>query len=150
MIVDIESKEEKPVTGTFELPGGGKVHLKLLSARDMKEIRKACIKTRDTYPWLPIDPDHPEKGSGYRHFESPDFNGELFAEMSHDRNITGWEDLFDGKENPIPVTKENKVLLMSKKDDGERLAPEFVETVQAGNKALAEEEKKGAEAAEKN
>ena len=135
MIIDFEEKEVK---GTFELKGGGKVHLRLLNADDFKAIRKACVKKRAEYPLVGEG-----KAARYQRFEYEDFDAEKFAAMVNDRNITGWDDLYDRNEKPIPVTPENKTLLM------ERVA-EFKEAVTEGNKALQEKEKAEAKAAEKN
>ncbi len=140
MIVDLENKEEK---GTFELKGGGKIHLRLLSAEDFRAMRKACVKTVSEYPYLDIDPADPKKGKKYFQFDREEFDGDLFREMQLDRNITGWDDIFDRNKKPIPVTKENKVLLYT-------VVPEFREAVDKGLAALKEAEKARAEAAEKN
>jgi hypothetical protein len=131
MIVDLEEKEE---SGTFELEGGGKVSLRLLSGVDLKAMRKACMTTAVEYPLL---------DGKYQRFEAPKFNGELFEEMKWDRAITGWEALFDRNKKPIPVTPENKVLLMEK-------AEEFAAAVNAGLASLKEAEKVRTEQAEKN
>lgn len=131
MIVDLEDKEEK---GSFELKGGGKVHLRLMSEKDVKEIRDACVKTRTEYPFL---------GGKYQRFEVEDVNTDLMTEMRLNRNITGWDDLFDRNKKPIPVTKENKVLLM-------KLVPLFAEAVENGLKTLKVVEKDRTEQAEKN
>ncbi len=131
MIVDLEDKEEK---GTFELKGGGKVHLRLLSGADLKDMRKATMTTAVEYPLL---------DGKYQRFEAPKFDGELFESMKWDRVITGWDLLFDRNEKAIPVTPENKVLLIEK-------VPEFAEAVNAGLAFLKEAEKVRAEQAEKN
>lgn len=131
MIVDLEDKE---VTGTFDLPGGGKVHLRLRNEQDEKEIRAACITPVVEYPLL---------DGKYQRFESEKTDLDLFFEMSMDRNITGWDDLFDRNEKPIPVTAKNKVALM-------KLVPVFRDAVNAGIKALKEKEAAEAKALEKN
>jgi hypothetical protein len=139
MIVDLDEKTE---SGSFELKGGGKVHLRLLSATDLKEMAKACIKVNAEYPLLKDPIDGKEK---YQRFEGRTFNDELWEEMKCDRAITGWDDLFDKNGNPIPCTKENKVLLMT---PGK--APEFLKAVEEGLKALKEADTARAEGAEKN
>jgi hypothetical protein len=137
MKVDLKEKE---TAGSFELEGGGKVHLRLLTGTDLKEMRKACVKKVVEYPLL----EDPATGKK-RHvrFEAEDFDAEKFASMGHDRNITGWDDLYDRNEKLIPVTPENKDLLMER-------VQQFSEAVKEGNKALREQEKAEAEAAEKN
>ncbi len=131
MIVELEEKEE---SGSFELPGGGKVHLRLRSEKDEKEIRAACTTKLVEYPLL---------DGKYQRFETEKVDYELFAEMSFDRNITGWEDLFDKNKKPIPVTKEIKVLLMKN-------VQLFRATVENGLKALKAAESAKVENAPKN
>jgi len=126
--------EERPETGTFELKGGGKVHLRLLTGDDLRAMRKACSKKVVEYPLL---------GGKHIRFEAEQFDSELFQRMGWERNITGWDDLYDRNEKPIPVTEENKALLMEK-------VPEFFEAVALGNAALKEAEKAKAEQVEKN
>ncbi|MFH2075982.1 MAG: hypothetical protein ABIJ57_11665, partial [Pseudomonadota bacterium] len=60
-----------------------------------------------------------------------------------DRVIISWENLFDVKEKPIPCTKENKILLMSR-------SLKFAKFIGDSLKNLAEVEAKDAENAEKN
>jgi hypothetical protein len=139
MIVDLDEKTE---SGTFELKGGGKVTIRLLTLNDLREIRKATGKTVAEYPLLE---DPKTKELIYRRFEGFHFDSDLFDEMKWDRIITGWEDLFDKNKKPIPVTKEMKVLLMT---SGK--APEFVEAVENGLKALREADEAKSKAAEKN
>ena len=137
MIVDLEDREEK---GSFDLGGGGKVHLRLLGSADMREMRAACVKTVSEYPLL----KDPETGKErYQRFEREEFDGELWREMQLDRNITGWEGIVDRNKKPIPVTQEHKVLLYS-------TVPAFRNAVDNGLKALKEAEKARAEALEKN
>ncbi len=131
MIVDLTEKEEK---GSFELKGGGKVHLRLRNDKDEKEIRVATVMQVVEYPLL---------DGKYQRFESEKTDMNLYIEMSWDKNITGWDDLFDCNKKPIPVTKENKILLM-------RMVPAFGEAVIAGMKILKENEKKKQEELPKN
>lgn len=131
MIVDLEEKTE---CGSFELRGGGKVHLRLLAATDIKKMRKACLTPTIEYPLL---------DGKYQRFEGQNFNGELFESMSWDCGITGWDNVFDRNEKAIPVTPENKVLLMER-------VPEFRLAVEAGMKALKEAEAKKEKELEKN
>ena len=131
MIVDLKEKEE---SGTFELAGGGKVHLRLRSEADEKAIRAACRTIVAEYPFL---------DGQYRRFEVEKTDPDLFFEMSMDRNITGWDDLFDKNKKPIPVTKENKVLLMKN-------VPRFRDAVNAGLQVLKDREREQAEILPKN
>jgi len=139
MIVDLEEKTE---SGTFELKGGGKVTIRLLTVNDLRDIRKATGKTVAEYPLLK-DPKTGEMV--YRRFEGFHFDGDLFDEMKWDRIIIGWENLFDKNKKPIPCTKEMKVLLMT---SGKAL--EFVEAVENGLKALQEADEAKSKAASEN
>lgn len=131
MIVDLEDKE---VAGTFELPGGGKIHLRLRNEADEKKIRAACITSAVEYPLL---------DGKYQRFESEKTDVDLYYAMGTDANISGWEGILDKNEKPIPCTLENKVLLM-------KLSPVFRDAVSAGIKALKEKEEKEAKESEKN
>jgi hypothetical protein len=130
MIVDLKEKEE---SGSFDLKGGGKVHLRLRSEQDEKEIRAACVTTTAEYPFL---------DGKYQRFEVEKTNTELYVEMCWDKNITGWEGVLEDKK-PVPVTKENKILLMRK-------SLPFQEAVTNGLKALQEASRSRTERAEKN
>ena len=131
MIVDLNEKTE---SGWFDLEGGGRVHLRLLDITDIRDMRKACLKTV---------PEYPKIDGKYQRFEGQEFDGDLWNEMLWDRTIIGWEGIFDRDERPIPVTKEHKVLLMMR-------VPEFVRVYEEGIKALKAAEEVRAEAAEKN
>lgn len=130
-VIDLEEKEE---SAWFDLEGGGRVHLRLLSIKDIREIRTACYSSVAEYPKL---------DGKYQRFEAQTFNDELFTEMRLDRNILGWENLFDKNGKEIPVTKENKALLYERSDV-------FRKAVDDGLQALQEAEKATAEASEKN
>ena len=121
MIVDLEEKTE---CGSFELKGGGKVHLRLLTGTDIKEMRKACLSNIVEYPLL---------DGKYQRFEGTKFDEELWESMKWDRGITGWDNLFDCNKKAIPVTPENKALLMER-------VMEFRLAVENGLKALKEAE----------
>jgi hypothetical protein len=131
MIVDLEERID---SGTFELKGGGKVHLKLLSAQDLKDMRRECNTKKVEYPLL---------DGQYRRFESVDTDSDKWVEMLYDRTITGWDDLYDRNGKPVPVTAENKLLLINK-------VPAFLEAYEAGMKVLKAEADGRAEASEKN
>ena len=131
MIVDLNEKTE---SGWFDLEGGGRVHLRLLDITDIRDMRKACLKTV---------PEYPKIEGKYQRFEGQEFDGDLWNEMLWDRTIMGWEGIFDRNEKPIPVTKENKALLMMR-------VSEFVRAYEEGIKALKAADEERAGAAEKN
>lgn len=140
MIVDLQDKEE---AGTFDLKGGGKVHLRLRNEADEKEIREACVKTVVEYPYLFDVVDGKTLTTGkYVRFESEKTDTDLFLALCWDRNIIGWEGVLENGEL-VPVTKENKVLLMEK-------SVAFQEAVTNGLKALQGAFKTKSEQAEKN
>jgi len=140
MIVDLERKPSE--SGSFELKGGGKVHLRLLDGEDIKELQKACMTSVPEYPLLK---NHETGKDEYRRFDAPKFDSDLWDEMMWDRVITGWDDLFDSSKKPIPVTKENKVLLMASSK-----AKEFQDAVNKGLEVLKAQDKERSGATEKN
>lgn len=136
MVVDLTERETE--SGTFELKGGGAVHVRLLSEKDVEEIIRATRSNTAEYPLL----KDPLTGKeAYQRFEVTRFDADLFDEMNFERSITGWENIYDRTGKLIPVTTENKVLLMTR-------VPEFREAVEKGLLALrkAASEKKDAEA----
>lgn len=85
----------------FEFEDGGKVSLRICAGEDYRQIRRQCVKKKVEFK------------AGQR-FEYQEINEELMNELLWDFCITGWENFFDGKMEPIPCTKENKVLLMGR------------------------------------
>lgn len=140
MNVDLAEKEEK---GSFDLKGGGKVHLRLRNEKDEEEIAAACVTTVVEYPWLPdIVDGQPQTTGKYVRFESEKTDWKLKLPMCWDRNITGWDGVLENGK-PVPVTEENKSSLM-------RHNPAFSEAVTKGLEALQAASKVRAKAAEKN
>lgn len=128
---DISGKTEQ---GWFDVEGGGRVEFRLLSADELKEITKACVKKGVEYPRL---------DGQFRRFETVDIDNDLFNEMIWDRSIVGWEGLFDAQEREIPVTRENKCLLMTR-------IQAFADLHERAMKTLKEATDERAEASEKN
>ena len=140
MNVDLQDKEER---GSFDLKGGGKVHLRLRGETDEKEIRAACMTTVVEYPYLLDVVNGETQTTGkYVRFESEKTDMDLFLSMCWDKNIIGWDGVLEDKK-PVPVTPENKVLLMRK-------SAAFREAVTNGLEALQTASKTRAEQAEKN
>lgn len=131
MIVDLENKSE---SGRFDLPDGGWVELRLLTAKDLKDMREACAKVIPEYPLL---------DGKYQRFERTEFNNDLWDEMRYDRTITAWGDIYDKNEKPIPCTKEMKGLLMTS-------VVEFIKAYNEGMKALKGADEQKSEAQEGN
>ncbi len=128
---DLSGKTEQ---GWFDVEGGGRVEFRLLSADDLKTITAACIKKVDKYPKL---------DGQFRHFEAVETDWDLWNEMLWDLSIVTWEGLYDAQEREIPVTRENKLLLMTR-------VPAFAELHERAMKALKGTADEQAEASEKN
>lgn len=138
MIVDL--KEKPTETGVFEIKGGGKVSLRLLSDKDVREIVKITKKVVAEYPLLK-DPDGgPDK---YQRFEVVTFDDEVFDEMNYDRTILEWSGIETPGGEQVPVTKQNKVLLMKRSAD-------FYDAVTAGRAELKKRATERRDAEEKN
>ena len=128
---DISGKTEQ---AWFDVEGGGRVEFRLLSSDELKEITNACIKKSVEYPKL--------EGQ-FRRFETVETDWDLWHEMVWDRSIVGWEGLYDVNEREIPVTKENKCLLMTR-------VQAFAELHEKSMAALKTAIEERAEASEKN
>jgi hypothetical protein len=141
MEVDLKKKETE--SGWFDIKGGGRVHVRLLSVDDIAAMRKACFSPVVDYPLL----KDPKTGrEEYRRFESERFNDNLWEEMKNDLAIIGWDAMVNKEtKKPIEVTKENKNLLMFP-----GVCPPFREAVEKGMASLKEAEKIKAEAVIKN
>lgn len=141
MIVDLTEKTEN---GTFDLRGGGTLSLRLLNARDMKEMNESCIKRVSEYPYLPVMKDGEPTGvSQYVRFERQEINQDLWNDMLYDRTITGWTGITGPDDKAIECKKENKVRMMM-------FSPDFREAYDTGMKALKEAEASRREAEQKN
>lgn len=132
MIVDVTDTEQ---SGSFELPGGGTLELRLLSVADLKQLRDTCVK---------ITPEYPKLDDGqYHRFEGLQWDKDLWDALAWDLTIKSWSKLFDRDGNEIPVTRDNKVLLMTR-------SAQFRQAYDDGMKALKEAEKEALKEQEKN
>jgi hypothetical protein len=118
----------------FDMEGGGRVQLKTLAAEDLKAIRKQSAKKRVEYKRI--------EGKAER-FDVEDVDEDAQNQLFWDHVIMSWEKFFDSKGEPIPCTKENKVLLMQRSIKFARFVTEALRT-------LSEDETAQAEATEKN
>ncbi len=125
---------DEPVGKWFEMDGGGRVQLRTLTADILKVIRKQTVKKRVDFKKI--------EGTPVR-LEYEEVNDDLQNELFWEQIIIAWENLFDGKGNEIPCTKENKIALMTK-------SIKFARFVSDSLKTLAEDEAMEAEASEKN
>lgn len=89
----------------FDMEGGGRVQLRSLSSDDLKEIRKKTVKKNVDFKRL--------DGKAER-FEFEEVNEDLQNELFWDHVIIAWENFIDKNGKPIPCTKENKMLLLSR------------------------------------
>jgi len=144
--MEVELSKDETVDGWFDIKGGGRVHVKLLTPEEMREIRKACFSTKVEYPYLDVDPEKPEKGKAYKRFEAEVFDAEKMLDMVNEMSIIGWDTMVDKKTKAaIDVTPENKKLLMYP-----GVCPSFVEAVDGARKALKAAFEEAAKSEEKN
>jgi hypothetical protein len=89
----------------FDMEGGGRIQLRSLSSDDLREIRKQTVKKKVDFKRLDGKPER---------FEFEEVNEELQNELFWDHVIMTWENFIDKNGTPIPCTKENKMLLLSR------------------------------------
>ncbi len=118
----------------FEMEGGGRVQLKIVSAGEFKEIRKQTVKKRVDFKKVDGIPGR---------FPFEEIDEDLQNELFWDAVIVSWENFSDKNGKPIPCTKENKVLLMNR-------SAKFSKFVADSLKILSEEEALQAETVSKN
>ena len=94
----------------FDMEGGGRLCVRVCAGEDYRNIRSQSfkrikeIKSNKTTRAMEV----------LRYDEEIDPTGALFNELLWDFCIVDWEKFFDKDMNPIPCTKENKILLMNK------------------------------------
>ena len=118
----------------FDHEEGGRIKLRSISADKWKEIRKQTVKKKVDYKKI--------EGSPVR-LEFEEVNEDLQNELFWDEVIVDWEKFFDGHDNEIPCTKENKIFLMMR-------SMKFAKYVNECLKTLSEDEEKQNEVIEKN
>ena len=118
----------------FEMEGGGRIQLRTISVADFKAIQKQTVKKKVDYKKIEGTPGR---------FEYEAVDQDLQNELYWDAVIVGWENLIDKNEKPIPCTRENKTLLMTR-------SKKFLEFVVESLKVLAEEEAAQQETERKN
>jgi hypothetical protein len=127
-VINFDESESK----WFEMDGGGRLQLRIPTMADWKEIRKQTVKKRVEFKKV--------EGTAAR-FEHEEINEDLQNELFWDSAIVNFEN-FTNKGDPIPVTRENKVLMMT----SNKFAKFFSESF----KTLSEDEARQAEVSEKN
>jgi hypothetical protein len=95
---------EEEAGAWFEMDGGGRVQIRLISPETMKSIRKQSVKRRVEFKKVDGTPAR---------FEHEEIDEDLQSELFWDDCIVGWQGLMDAKGREIPCTKENKLLLMN-------------------------------------
>ena len=118
----------------FDMEGGGRLQLRTIDVTDWKAIRNRTVKKKVDFKKVEGTPGR---------FEFEEVNEDLQNELFWDQVIVSWENFFDSKGSPIPCTKENKILLMSR-------SVKFAKFVGDCLKQMAEDEAIQAEQAEKN
>lgn len=136
MIVDLEARNKKDAEerGSFELEGGGKLHLRLPPNEELTAIRERHTHKTVEYPFL---------NGKYHHVDNQTFDEKGWWAETLDKTIVGWDDCFDRNQKPIPVTKENKSILFE-------VSLDFIKAYTAGMDTLRKARAAKWEAAEKN
>lgn len=136
MIVDLEASKKKTEeeVGSFDLEGGGKLHLRLPPVEEIVAIRERHVHKSVEYPFI---------GGQYRHVDTKTFDDQGWWADTLDATITGWDDCFDKNGQPIPCTKEMKVKLFE-------CSIAFINAYTAGMDMLRKARQARAESSEKN
>ena len=129
-LIDVEETAPR----FFEMEGGGRIQLRTISVADFKAIQKQTVRKKVDYKKIEGTPGR---------FEYEAIDQDLQNELYWDAVIVGWENLIDKNEKPIPCTRENKTLLMTR-------SKKFLEFVVESLKVLAEEEAAQQETERKN
>lgn len=118
----------------FDMDGGGRVQLRILTPEDWRSIRRQAVK---------VVPEYTKLDGKWERFEVVKSDDELQDVLFWDALIVGWEGLFDAKGREIPCTKEMKALLMLTQ-------PSFSRFIRGCIDILTPDEAKRQEASEKN
>lgn len=126
---------EEAVGTWFEHDDGWKVSLRICSLDELKRIRKQTVKEKFAFKRL--------DGAPYRvKWDETDEDAQSL--MIWDYCIVDWQEMYDkdGK-TPLPLTAENKVMLMNK-------SASFAKFVTDSMTKLNEMQEQGKEVSEKN
>ena len=119
---------------SFEMEGGGKVYLRVITSEEFNAINKKTTKKKVEY--RKVD------GTASR-FEYEEIDYDLRTELFYDAAIINWENFVDAEGNEIPCTKENKMLFMNK-------SSAFSKFITDSIKILTDDRNRENEEAEKN
>ena len=133
MIIDLDNLN----AGTwFPLDGGGQVCIRVCAGDEYQAIRKQAVTSkREIY----VDP----KSRQAQIVREEIVDDQLLSSLLWDFCIVEWKNLLDARQQPIPCTKEMKLLLMGR-------SPRFFTFVSECLDKLREAEKGEAEALQKN
>lgn len=112
----------------------GRICLRICDAESLRQIRKQTVKKKVEFKKVEGKPER---------FESADVNDDLQEELIWDYCIIDWEGILDKDKNPIPCTRENKIMLMNK-------SVTFAKIVSEGLSAIRDQIEEGESASEKN
>lgn len=128
---------EKLNPGTwFDLPGGGRVCLRICAGDDYRAIADQTVTRRSEVVF------DPKTGRPHR-LQSEDRDERRLTELLWDFCIVDWENIYDAKSQPIVCTREMKLLLMGR-------SPQFFAHVTGYLDQLRLVEQQAAEDLEKN
>lgn len=125
---------EKSRDAWFELEGGGRVLLHLLSADEWNEIKVKTTTISDTCKFL---------GGKWERFEIEKVDANQQNRLFWDKIIVNWEYLYDKNGNEIPCTIDNKLLLLNK-------SLKFIDFINSSLEHLRQDEIMHQEVVEKN
>ncbi len=90
----------------FDLGGGAKIKLKVLSSDDLRDIDKQTRKVKTEYK-------RPSKGAPFQRFEITNEDAEARERLVWIKSIVDWKGFEDEQGKPIKCTDAMKVKLMS-------------------------------------
>jgi hypothetical protein len=128
-VFDLEQK----AGAWFEMDGGGRIQIHVLTQEEFKEVRRQTVKKKVDFKKVDGTPAR---------LPYEEVNEDLQNELFWDTCIVAWENLFDGKGKEIPCTKENKILLMMRSQAFARFVAESIETLTKDQMRQVEEEEK--------
>lgn len=116
----------------FDLEDGGRVQVRTMDAETLRAIRTETVKRKIEYKRV--------EGKAER-FTVEDTDDEEQSALFWDHVIMAWEKFFDGHEQPIPCTRENKILLLARSQRFAKFLGECLEKLNADELATAEADK---------
>jgi hypothetical protein len=109
------------------------VELKILSDRELKEVRKKVSKKKAEYK--------SSGRTGLQRIEYVDVDEEMLADEINDLCISNWN-LLDTDGNEIPCTRDNKLLLVGSSPEFSTFISDSLETLKKDKEEKEKEEEK--------